>query len=227
MQKDIDAGLSAIQTLRTLEEMLYKQRNAVADTFIPVVRKIQQLQYDHHDICEEFGYESDEAHDSFKAHNELNEKYVNDYNLATQYCKSRLVHIIECQRALQNTYRQKLGDMAYMTTRISSDYEISEYFVKHGIQRSTETDYNKNMFIITYTLMHTSTIEEYNYFIEQMLQYFGPNTWDGEGYRFKIGYTRTLYLEFRNEWWHIMDDDVVLFEDPMLIEALKYMEMVR
>lgn len=226
MQTHITACLSALDTLGKQESRLYQERAAIPDRYHGMVREIQRLQDEHHDICEMYGYDSREAIESNHKHTELNEKYFNDRTRDVKYNNERLKFIMNAQRAIRASYRKKLGDIVYMAN-LGSDYELNEYFRENGILRSTETDYNKKIFVNTYTLNHTKTIEEYAYFIEQMIQYFEPNTYDKEAYRFKVGYTRNMYLEFRDEWWHVMHGTEVLFEDPFIIEALKYMEIAR
>lgn len=201
-------------------------RNKVGDEFIETVRKIQQLQFEHHDICDEYGFDSDEAKESHKVHSELNRKYNDEWNERTEFLQERITHFNSTEKSLRIIAQKHLGDMVYMSSSISSDYELNQYFKANGIQRSVYADFNKNTYFNTYTLMHTKSIGEYNYFITTMLDYFQPNTEDGS-YKFKVGYTQEMYLEFRDEWWSVLIDDVVVFSDPILLEALNFMDMSR
>lgn len=226
MNKDIAACYSALNTLGKQESRLYSERSSIPDRFHSVVNEIKRLQDEHHDICEKYGYYSKEAEESHTKHSTMNTQYQNERTLLTTRSNERINYIMQTQRELRATYRKKLGDMVYMSN-VGADYELNTYFQENGIQRSNETDYNKNRFRYTYTLLHTKTIEEYGYFMTQMIEYFEPNTWDKEGYLFKVGHTQNMYLEFRNEWWHVMDGTTVLLEDPDIMEALRYMEMTR
>lgn len=201
-------------------------RNKVGDDFVEVVRKIQQLQFDHHDICDKYGNYSAEARESHRVHSELNRQYNDDWNARTEFLQERISYFNSTERSLRAIAREQLGDMVYMSSSISSEYELNQYFKENGIQRSVHADFNKNTYFNTYTLMHTKSIGEYNYFINTMLDYFQPNTEDGS-YKFKVGYTQEMYLEFSDEWWSVLIDDVIVFSDPILLEALNFMEMSR
>lgn len=226
MNKDIQACFSALDTLSKQESRLYRERSSIPDRYHSVVNEIQRLQDEYHDICEIYGYNSPEANASYTKHSTMNAEYFYDRQAVTIRSNERINYIMNAQRALRETYRKKLGDMVYMSN-VGAEHELNEYFEQNGIKRSNETDYNKNRFRYTYTLLHTKSLEEYAYFMTQMMEYFEPNTWDNEGYLFKVGYTQHMYLEFRNEWWYVMDGNTVLFEDPLIIEALQYMEMTR
>lgn len=226
MNKDIAACYSALNMLGKQESRLYRERSSIPDRFHSVVNEIKRLQDEHHDICEKYGYYSKEAEESHTKHSTMNAQYQNERTLLTTRSNERINYIMQAQRELRSTYRKKLGDMVYMSN-VGAEYELNQYFEQNGIKRSSETDYNKNRFRNTYTLDHTKSLEEYSYFMTQMIEYFEPNTWDKEGYLFKVGYTQNMYLEFRNEWWHVMDGTTVLLEDPDIMEALRYMEMVR
>lgn len=201
-------------------------RNKVGDDFVEIVRKIQQLQFDHHDICDKYGTYSTEARESHRVHSELNRQYNDDWNARTEFLQERISYFNSTERSLRAIAREQLGDMVYMSSSISSEYELNQYFKENGIQRSVHADFNKNTYFNTYTLMHTKSIGEYNYFINTMLDYFQPNTEDGS-YKFKVGYTQEMYLEFSDEWWSVLIDDIVVFSDPILLEALNFMDMSR
>lgn len=226
MNKDIAACYSALETLSKQESRLYRERSDIPQRYYAVVEEIKRLLDEHHDICEIYGYESPEADASYDRHSTLNAKYTKERTETVTRSNERINYIMQAQRELRATYRKKLGDMVYMSN-VGAEYELNEYFEKNGIKRSSETDYNKNRFRNTYTLDHSKSLEEYGYFMTQMMEYFDPNTWDKEGYLFKVGYTQNMYLEFRNEWWHVLDGATVLLEDPDIMEALRYMEMTR
>lgn len=228
MNKDIAACWSALDTLGKQESRLCHERSSIPDRFHSVVNEIKRLQDEHHDICEKYGYYSKEAKESYTKHSTMNAEYQHERTALTTRSNERINYIMQAQRELRASYRKKLGDMVYMSNvGAKYEHELNTYFQENGIQRSSEIDYNTNRFRHTYTLIHSKSLEEYGYFMTQMLEYFEPNTWDKEGYLFKVGYTQNMYLEFRNEWWHVMDGATVLLEDPDIMEALRYMEMAR